>query len=154
MLKVLLLLSTFCYAHTFHAQAVSEFNYSIKDKTIFLEFSISEDNLKNLDSTYHCPYNKTKILCLTNQIKKETQVKVGSEAIKFEFIKAQVFQGILKMNFKSSLSKLRKQKIYFKNNFMHSFNSKFENRVSIHVLNTEKSFLLDKKINSFQITIS
>ena len=152
MLKVLLLLSTFCYAHTFHSQAVSEFNYSIKGKTIFLEFSISEDNLKNLDSTYHCSYNKTKILCLINQIKKETQVKIGSEAIKFKFMKAQVFQGILKMNFKSSLSKIRKQKIYFKNNFMHSFNSKFKNRVSIYVLNTEKSFLLDKKRNSFQIT--
>ncbi len=150
-MKTALLLLCISFSSFFHVGHIAEYQYQLKDNTVYLRFTIEKQELLDFKLSKNCDVKQLTAFCTTKYINQKTLLKINGEALVFDFIKSYTRKDHLIIEMKSKIHSLPIQNIHVNNTSFYEFNTKFRNRVIIDITPFKKSYLLTKNTSSIHL---
>ncbi len=150
-MKTVLLLLCISFSSFFHVGHIAEYQYQLKDNTVYLKFTIEKQELLNFKLSETCDVKQLTALCTAKYINQKTVLKINGEALVFELLNSYTHKDHLIIEMKSKTNSISIENIHLTNTSFYEFNTKFRNRVLLDIAPFKKSYLLTKNMSSIHL---
>jgi len=150
-MKALVLILYISVSSFFHVGHLAEYQYQLKDNTIYLKFTIEKQELLDFNLSEDCDVKQLTAFCTSKYINQKTLLKINGAAVLFDFLKSYTDKGHLIIEMKARTHSTSIQNIQVSNTSFYEFNPKFKNRVIVDIAPFKRSYLLTKNTRSIHL---